>query len=207
MDRPSLLRRALALSVLSIVLNGVLGGIAVVVGLATDSVSLLGFGLDAAIDSIASIVLVWRFRTEVREPHRAERIERIAERAVGAVLLGVAAYLAASALSALANGTHPEASPIRTVLLLIAVIALPPLAIAKHRTARDLGSGALRADSILTAIAALLALIGLVSLVLDEVARVAWADAVGALVIAVIVAREGWAAVQASSAHQPLSTE
>src|SRR6185295_18167747 len=41
-------------------------------------------------------------------------------------------------------------------------------------------------------IAALLALIGLVSLVLDEVARVPWADAVGALVIAVIVAREGW---------------
>lgn len=207
MDRPSLLRRALALSVLSIVLNGVLGGIAVVVGLGTDSVSLLGFGLDAAIDSIASIVLVWRFRTEVREPHRAERIERIAERAVGAVLLGVAAYLAVSAMNALANGTHPEASPIRTVLLLIAVIALPPLAIAKHRTARDLRSGALRADSILTAIAALLALIGLVSLVLDEVARVAWADAVGALVIAVIVAREGWASVQAASTHQPLSTD
>ena len=207
MDRRSLLRRALALSVLSIVLNGVLGGIAVVVGLGTDSVSLLGFGLDAAIDSIASIVLVWRFRTEVREPHRAERIERIAERAVGAVLLGVAGYLAVSAMNALANGTHPEASPIRTVLLLIAVIALPPLAIAKHRTARDLRSGALRADSILTAIAALLALIGLVSLVLDEVARVAWADAVGALVIAVIVAREGWASVQAASTHQPLSTD
>jgi divalent metal cation (Fe/Co/Zn/Cd) transporter len=100
MDRPSLLRRALALSVISIVLNGVLGGIAVVVGLATDSVSLLGFGLDAAIDSIASIVLVWRFRTEVREPHRAERIERIAERAVGAVLIGVAVYLALSAINA-----------------------------------------------------------------------------------------------------------
>ena len=121
MDRPSLLRRALALSLVSIVLNGVLGGIAVAVGLATDSVSLLGFGLDAAIDSVASIVLVWRFRTEVREPHRAERIERIAERAVGFVLLGVAVYLAITALMALANGTHPEASTVRTALLLIAV--------------------------------------------------------------------------------------
>ena len=206
MDRPSLLRRALALSVISIVLNGVLGGIAVVVGLATDSVSLLGFGLDAAIDSIASIVLVWRFRTEVREPHRAERIERLAERAVGAVLLGVAIYLAVTAISALANGARPEASPVRTALLLIAVVALPPLALAKNRTARDLGSGALRADSVLTAIAALLALIGLVSLVLDQLAGVAWADAVGALVIAVIVAREGWASVRAAATHQPLSS-
>jgi len=206
MDRPSLLRRALALSVISIVLNGVLGGIAVVVGLATDSVSLLGFGLDAAIDSIASIVLVWRFRTEVREPHRAERIERIAERAVGVVLIGVAVYLALSATNALVNGVHPEASPVRAILLLIAVVALPPLALAKYRTARDLGSGALRADSILTGIAALLALIGLVSLVLDEAADIPWADAVGALVIAVIVAREGWASVRAASTHQPLST-
>ncbi len=207
MDRPSLLRRALALSVVSIALNGVLGGIAVVVGLATESVSLLGFGLDAAIDSIASIVLVWRFRTEVREPHRADRIERVAERAVGAVLLGVAVYLAVTALNALAKGTHPETTTVRTVLLLVAVVALPPLAVAKYRTARDLGSGALRADSILTGIAALLALIGLASLVLDVVARFGWADAVGALVIAVIVAREGWSSFRAAGSDQPVSAE
>jgi divalent metal cation (Fe/Co/Zn/Cd) transporter len=207
MDRPSLLRRALALSVVSIVLNGVLGGIAVVVGMATESVSLLGFGLDAAIDSVASVVLVWRFHTEVREPHRAERIERIAERAVGAVLMGVAVYLAVSAVNALANGTHPEASLVRTVLLLIAVVALPPLAFAKYATARDLGSGALRADSILTGIAALLALIGLGSLLLDVAVHIPWADAAGALVIAVIVAREGWSSVRAAESHQPLSAE
>jgi len=102
---------------------------------------------------------------------------------------------------------HPEASPVRAILLLIAVVALPPLAVAKYRTARDLGSGALRADSILTGIAALLALIGLISLVLDEVAGVAWADAVGALLISVIVAREGWSSVQAAKTHQPLSTD
>ena len=206
MDRHNLLRRALALSVLSIVLSAVLGGIAVVVGLATGSVSLLGFGLDAAIDSIASVVLVWRFRTEVREPHRAERIEALAERAVGGVLLGVAAYLALTAINALVNGAYPEASPVRTGLLLIALGALPPLAYAKNRTAGDLGSGALRADSILTAIAALLALIGLVSIVLDQVAGVVWADAVGALVIALIVAREGWSSVQAAKTHQPISS-
>lgn len=204
MDRPALLRRALYLSVLSIVINGVLGGTAVVVGLATDSLSLLGFGLDAAIDSIASVVLVWRFRTEVREPHRAERIERIAETTVGGVLLALAVYLAVSALNALASGSHPEASTVRTVLLLIAVVVLPPLALAKYRTARALGSGALRADSILTAIAALLGVIGLVSLVLDQLFHVTWADAVGALVISVVIAREGWSSLQAARTPEPI---
>ncbi|HET9756759.1 MAG TPA: cation transporter [Candidatus Limnocylindrales bacterium] len=195
-DRSSLLGRAVALSVLSIGINGVLGGTAVLVGLASDSLSLLGFGLNAAIDSAASVALVWRFRTEVREPHRAERIEALAETAVGVVMLVLAAYLGISAIGALASNAQPEPSDIRTVLLVVALLVLPPLAIAKHRVARSLGSGALRADSILTAIAAVLALIGLVSLALEELVHVTWGDAAGAVVIAVIIAREGWGSVQ-----------
>ena len=195
-DRSSLLRLAVALSVLSIGINGVLGGTAVLVGLASDSLSLLGFGLDAAIDSAASVALVWRFRTEVREPHRADRIEALAETAVGVVMLVLAAYLGISAIGALASNAQPEPSDIRTVLLVVALLVLPPLAIAKYRVARSLGSGALRADSILTAIAAVLALIGLVALALEELVHVTWGDAAGALVIAVIIAREGLASVQ-----------
>jgi divalent metal cation (Fe/Co/Zn/Cd) transporter len=195
-DRSSLLRLAVALAVLSIGINGVLGGTAVLVGLASDSLSLLGFGLDAAIDSAASVALVWRFRTEVREPHRADRIEALAETAVGVVMLVLAAYLGISAIGALASNAQPEPSDIRTVLLVVALLVLPPLAIAKYRVARSLGSGALRADSVLTAIAAVLALIGLVSLALEELVHVTWGDAAGALVIAVIIAREGWASVQ-----------
>ena len=191
-----LLRLAVALSVLSIGINGVLGGTAVLVGLASGSLSLLGFGLDAAIDSAASVALVWRFRTEVREPHRAERIEALAETAVGVVMFVLAAFLAVSAIGALASNAQPEPSDVRTVLLVVALLVLPPLAIAKHRVARRLGSGALRADSILTAIAAVLALIGLASLALEELLHITWGDAAGALVIAAIIAREGWASVQ-----------
>lgn len=198
MDRSSLLRVAVGLSLLSIAINGLLGGIAVLVGLASQSLSLLGFGLGAAIDSAASVALVWRFRTEVREPHRAERIEALAETAVGVVMLVLAAYLGISAVSALASNAAPEPNDVRTGLLLVAIVVLPPLAIAKHRVARRLGSGALRADSILTAIGGVLAVIGILSLALEELAHVTWGDAAGALVIAAIIAREGWASVQAA---------
>ena len=207
MERPRLIRRALALSVLSIGINAIFGGSAVAVGLATESLSLLGFGLDAAIDSVASMVLVWRFHTEVREPHRAERIERLAEIAVGAVLLALAAYLVASAINAIATDAHPESSLARTVLLLVAIVVLPPLAVAKHRVARALGSGALRGDSILTAIAGLLGGIGLVSLAMDEGLGITWADAVGALIIGAIIAREGWASLQAARTPEPVAPE
>ena len=134
MDRHGLLHRALRLSLLSIALGAVLGVAAVLVGSATDSLSLLGFGIDAAIDSVASVVLVWRFRAEVRQPHRAERIESLAERVIGGVLFVVAVYLTISAINALATGARPEAGAIRTVLLVVSVVVLPP-ALAKSRTA------------------------------------------------------------------------
>jgi len=86
MAREGLVRRAVALSVVSIVLNGLAGGTAVVAGLTSGGLSLLGFGFDAAVDSAASIALVWRFGIEAREPQRADRAEKVAEGIVGGVL-------------------------------------------------------------------------------------------------------------------------
>jgi divalent metal cation (Fe/Co/Zn/Cd) transporter len=193
-DRPSLLSRAVFLSVASIAISAVVGTVSVVVALGTQSLSLLGFGADAVIDSAASVILVWRFRTEIHQPHRADRIERVAERLVGFVLLVLAGYLAMSAATAIVNGSQPDASILRVILLFVGLAVLPPLAIAKRQTAQSLESAALRADSILTAVAAVLALIGLVALGLSELAHVKWGDAIGALVVAAIVAREGWSA-------------
>jgi divalent metal cation (Fe/Co/Zn/Cd) transporter len=133
----------------------------------------------------------------VREPHRADRIEQIAETVIGGVLLLLAAYLAISAVGALMTGAHPSASLLRTILLGVGLVALPPLALAKYRVAQGLGSRALRADSILTAVAAVLAVIGVAALALSALLNVNWGDAAGALVVAAIVAREGWAALRA----------
>jgi len=183
------------LSFASIATSALVGTLAVVVGSATQSLSLLGFGADAVIDSAASVVLVWRFRTEIRQPHRADRIEQVAERLIGFVLLVLAGYLAVSAVTALINGSHPDSSTFRVILLFAGIAVLPPLAIAKYRTAQALESAALRADSILTAVAAVLALVGLVALGLSELVHVRWGDAIGALAVAAIVAREGWSAI------------
>jgi divalent metal cation (Fe/Co/Zn/Cd) transporter len=193
MHRDHLLNRAVLLSVASIGISAIVGTVAVVVALATESLSLLGFGADAVIDSAASVVLVWRFRTEVRQPHRADGIEEVAERLVGGVLLILAAYLAVSAVNAILADIHPDPSLPRTLLLVVGIVVLPPLAIAKHRVASALGSAALRADSVLTAVAGALAGIGLVAIALSEV--VPWGDAAGALIVAAVVGREGLVAL------------
>src|SRR4026207_574025 len=142
MTRERDLRRALALSALSVVISGVAGVLAVGIGLPTNRLSLLGFGCDAAIDSIASIVLLWRFRIEATHPHRAERAEHIAELVIGGGLLLLAAYLGLNALLALATGAHPESTTIGLGISVVSVIVLPPIALAKYRVARDLASRA-----------------------------------------------------------------
>jgi divalent metal cation (Fe/Co/Zn/Cd) transporter len=201
--RDTLLRRALLLSALSILINGLAGGTAVVVGLTSGSLSLLGFGFDAAIDSAASVALVWRFTIEKREPHRAEQVERMAEAIVGVVLLVLAAYLGFSAIRALATNAHPGGTTIGSALLVFSIIVLPPLALAKHRVARSLGSGALRADSLLTGVAALLALISLAGLGLSVTFGLTWADAIGALIVTVILVREGFGSLQVMRREEP----
>lgn len=193
------LRRALLLSVVSIGWSGIVGSIAVYAALASGSLSLLGFGVDAVIDAIASVTLVWRFLAESSQPERAARVEHQAERVIGWVLMALAAYLAAASLRSLALESHPQGSEAGLVLIVASVIVLPGLALAKNRVARRLGSGSLRADSVLTAVAAVLAAINLASLALSDLLGFWWADAVAALVVALILLREGWSSAKASA--------
>src|SRR5438128_1681770 len=190
-SREADLRRAIVLSLVSVVWNGLTGGSAVIVALSTGSLALLGFGFDAAIDSIASVALIWRFAAERDQPHRAERVERVAAAVVGAVLVVLGLYLSFEAFRALASQSPHETSASAVVLLLVSVVVLPPLGIAKRRVADRLGSRALRSDSVLTLVAAALAVVGLLSAALTATLGLWWADAAGGLLLAVVLVREG----------------
>jgi divalent metal cation (Fe/Co/Zn/Cd) transporter len=187
--------RARTLSIASVAWGGVAAVAAVVAGLESGSLSLIGFGADSAIDAIASIVLVWRFHIERRDPDRALRVEHAAERVVGGVLVVAAAGFTLGAGRALLAqaGSHPGVPQL--ALLAASLVVLPPLAIAKRRVAGYLGSKALANDALLTAAAALLALVALIAAVLSASGGLWWADAVGSLVIAAVLLREGLASV------------
>jgi divalent metal cation (Fe/Co/Zn/Cd) transporter len=199
MTRPLHLRRALALSAVSIAWSGVIGTIAVSVALGSNALSLLGFGADAIIDAMASVTLVWRFTVESRDPERGLRLERAAERVVGVALLLLAVYLIVASVQSLAAQDHPAPIFAGAVILVASVVVLPPLAVAKFRVAAKLGSGALRADSFLTGAAALLAAISLASIVATDAFGLWWADAAAALLVSVLLLREGWASLALSS--------
>jgi divalent metal cation (Fe/Co/Zn/Cd) transporter len=191
-DRASSLHRAIRLSQASIAWSLVSGSSAVAVGVVVGGLSLAGYGLDALADGAASAIVLHRFHTERREPHRADSLERRAARLVAVALAVISVLLGVSAIHALATHHAPEVSGLGVGIAVASMILLPPLAVAKRRTATRLASAALRADSTLTGVAAILALGGLLGLVLDPVVGWWWADSVIALAVAAVLSREAW---------------
>ena len=189
-DRGALVRSALRLSYFTVAWNGAVGAVALVAGIISGSTALTAFALSALLDSFASVVLIWRFREERRDPEAAERLERRAQAWIVVAMLASAAYVGAQATRALVAGDHPEPSTVGATLAVASLLVLPWLARLKLRVAAGLSSQALRGDGILTAAAAALATITLAALVVNSALDWWWADPLAALMIAAALAAE-----------------
>jgi divalent metal cation (Fe/Co/Zn/Cd) transporter len=173
------------------------GGAAVVTAISTGSLSLIGFGINAVVDSSASSVLVWRFGAEqAGHAERAQRAEQLALRLAGTAFLLIALYLSIQATRALIVGRHYEATLFGIAEAVAALLVLPFLASAKYALSKRLGSAALRADSLLTWSGVALASLALVALLAQRLIGWRWVDPIGALCIAVVFMFEGSRAVR-----------
>ena len=189
-QRGPLLVSAVRLSVATIVWNGCVGAASLVVALVDPSLALAGLALTALLDSSASVVLVWRFRKEQRDPVAAEHFERRALTWVGVAILSIAAFVGVQAVRGLADRSHPETSAAGIALAAAALLVLPFLGRLKLRVASRLGSAALRGDGILTVASAALAAATLAALLVNSALGWWWADPSAALLIALALASE-----------------
>lgn len=193
-SRADLLRRGIRLEYLTVGWNVVEGIVAIGAGIAAGSVALIGFGVDSFVESVSGSVLLWRLRSEASgraNEDRVERVERQAERFVGASFLLLALYVAFQAAQALLLDEKPAASPVGIALTLLSLVVMLWLARAKRRTGEALASRALIADSQQTFACWYLSATTLAGLALNAAFGIWWADPVAALVIAVFLAREG----------------
>ena len=202
-DRIELLSRALYLSLASVCAGALIGALSVAIGVVERSVGVLGSGLALLADLAGSVVLAWRFHAERHHPVHAERAERRAAAVIVAALALVSAVVAAEAIRALLQHDAPEGSWLSLLAAGIALTVLPPLALAKRRTAAHLGSHALRGDSSITAIGAATGLIALIGLALFHAFGWWWADRVAALIVATIAAIEAYNVLSELRARRP----
>jgi divalent metal cation (Fe/Co/Zn/Cd) transporter len=181
-------RRAKQLSWLSLVWMGAEGAIAITAGIMAGSIALIGFGIDSAIEGVASLVIVWRFTGHRLLSHESE--ER-AQKLVAIQFFVLAPYITFEAVQHLAGAEHPEVSVLGMVLTATSLVGMPFLGLAKQRLADTLGSSATHGEGSQNLICAYLAGAVFLGLVGNALFGWWWLDPIAALAIAGVAVREG----------------
>ncbi len=180
--------QARLLSWLSLVYMGAEGAIAITAAVVAGSVALLGFGLDSAIEGLASVIVIWRF-TGPRT--LSVTAEARAQKAVAVTFFLLAPYITYDAITTLLAGDRARTSWLGIGLSIASLIVMPLLGMAKRRLGARLDSGATSGEGAQNLLCAYLAAGVLIGLLGNTLLDWWWLDPVVALGIAALAIREG----------------
>jgi divalent metal cation (Fe/Co/Zn/Cd) transporter len=176
------------LSWISLAWLGIEGAVAIVAGVMAGSVALIAFGLDSAIEGVASIVIVWRFTgSRLLSP----TAERRAQFLVAIQFFLLAPFITYEALNKLLVGGQVETSYLGIGLTIATLAICQPLGYAKRRLGGQLGSAATVGEGTQNLLCGYLAIAVLFGLLANALAGIWWLDPLIALGIAAVAVQEG----------------
>jgi divalent metal cation (Fe/Co/Zn/Cd) transporter len=181
-------KRARLLSWISLAWMGAEGAIAITAGIVAGSIALIGFGIDSAIEGVASLVIVWRFTGRRLLSHAAE--ER-AQKLVAVQFFLLAPFVSFEAIRHLITAHEAETSVLGLVLTATSLVGMPFLGVAKQRLANTLGSSATHGEGAQNLLCAYLAGAVFLGLAGNALLGWWWLDPIAALFIAAVAVKEG----------------
>jgi divalent metal cation (Fe/Co/Zn/Cd) transporter len=187
-ERERLAARVRFLSWLSLVWMTAEGVVGITAGVLAGSIALVGFGIDSAIEGLASGVIIWRF---TGQRTFSDAAETRAQKLVAIQFFLLAPYVGFESVQALVSGERPDVSLLGIGLAATSVIGMPYLGIAKQRLAEQLGSAATKGEGRQNMLCAYLAAALLVGLLGNALVGAWWLDPVVGLLIAGIAVKEG----------------
>jgi divalent metal cation (Fe/Co/Zn/Cd) transporter len=187
-ERTKLVRQAKLLAWLGVGWHGIEAAIAVGAGLVAGSIALVGFGADSLVESVAGVVLLWRFAASRAT---SEEAEQRAQKLVALSFYAIAAYVGFESLRTFIAAEQPEASWVGIGLAAFTLATMPPLALAKSRIGEKLGSPATKSEGRQNMLCAYLSAALLVGLGANTLLGLWWADPITALLIAGVAVKEG----------------
>lgn len=190
LTRATLVRRAILLESAIITYNLVEGVISVAAGLLAQSIVLVGFGLDSAIEVSAALVVLYHLRRSREEEQPAW--ERRVAVFVGLTLIALAIYVVGRSVFSLVNGIRPAESWVGIGVTAASLVIMPIVSRMQRRYAERINSLALAADAKETLVCTYLSATALGGLALNAFFGWWWADPVASLVMVWFIVREGW---------------
>jgi len=187
-DHDRLLRRGIRLEWATTAWNLMEVFVTISLGVAAGSLALVAFGLSSMIEVFASTVVIWHLR-EGRDP--APHRTRLAFKLIALAFFALAAFLLVTSVRSLVLGLEPDESPLGIVYLAVTAVVMFGLAAVKRRTAAAIDSGPLDAEASMTLLDGWLCVGILSALAANLFLGWWWADALAALGIAAVAAREG----------------
>lgn len=187
----ALARRARLLSWISLGWLGIEGGIAILAAILAGSVALLGFGIDSAIEALASVIVVWRFTGDRTLSATAEAR---AQKAVAVSFFLLAPYIAVESVRTLLVERHAETTWLGVALAAVSLLWCPALGVMKKRLGARLDSAATTGEGRQNLLCAYLAVAVLLGLLANNLFGIWWLDPTVGLLIAALALNEGRAA-------------
>ena len=185
-------RLAFALAIFTIVYNIIEGLVSIYFGIADESLTLFGFGVDSLIEVISGIgiaQMIIRIRTNGAESRST--FEKNALRITGIAFYILVAGLLISAGNNLFIGHKPETTLWGVVISALSIVVMFILVAMKLHVGKILNSVAIIADAHCTRVCIYMSVVLLFSSVIYELTGIGWIDILGTLGLAWFSFSEG----------------
>jgi divalent metal cation (Fe/Co/Zn/Cd) transporter len=192
-----LYRTAALLALITIFYNIAEGVISVWFGVADETISLFGFGLDSFVEVISGIG-IWHMVKRLGHGETADRdpFERRALQITGGAFYLLAGGLVATAIISFFEHHRPVTTTWGIVVALVSIVAMQALIHYKVKVGTALNSPAILADAACTRTCLQLSVVLLLASVGYALTGIGWLDSIGSLGIAILSFREGREAFQ-----------
>ena len=164
----------------------------IIFGSLSNSISLVGFGMDSIVESLSGIILIWRLKKHgFVEEGKEFDVEKKATKLVGITFFILGAYVLFESIRKLIVVEESFPSIPGILISLASLLIMPLLYYQKNIIGKKMGSKALIADSKETLACAFLSLPLLIGLVLNYLFGFWQADSIVGIIIVIFLIKEG----------------
>lgn len=187
-----LLKKALILSIITIVYNLAEGIISIYFGLEEEALALAGFGFDSFVEVLSGIgIFHMVMRMQNSNVDKYDKFEKTALTITGISFYLLALGITASSIIKLYQGYEPDSTVPGIIISIISLATMYFLMSQKLKTGKALKSDAIIADANCTRTCFNLSIVLLVSSLLYYFFRINYIDVIGSLIIAYYAYKEG----------------